>query len=194
MGSAAKSGASVPRGKAEKSALSTAFKKAWKPTISSRRMDEVVSKIVPNTQPNPRNSRNSAFARHFTAFRTRVGGPTVAVHEMCFAQVQHRHRVGRPALVRIPDSSCVTQVNSDGPSKDIRVTLQTADRLVKTNPLICFEPIEDSERLLGRYSLWTVPCKKKKTRASWEARCALIEDCDVFGAGDAQRCRRRHSS
>ena len=27
-----------------------------------------------------------------------------------------------------------------------------------------------------------------------EARCALMEDCDDFGAGDAQRCRRRHSS
>ena len=51
------------------------------------------------------------------------------------------------------------QVNSDGPLKDIRVTLQTADRLIKTNPLICFEPLEGFGTSLGRYSLWTVPCK-----------------------------------
>jgi hypothetical protein len=29
----------------------TAFKKAWRPPTPSRRMDEVVSKIVPDTQP-----------------------------------------------------------------------------------------------------------------------------------------------
>jgi hypothetical protein len=29
----------------------TALKKAWRPTTPSRRMDEVVSKIVPDTQP-----------------------------------------------------------------------------------------------------------------------------------------------
>src|SRR5690606_16791719 len=38
-------------GNAERSGLRTAFKKAWMPTTPSRRMDEVVSEIVPHTQP-----------------------------------------------------------------------------------------------------------------------------------------------
>lgn len=61
-------------GNAERPGLERAFKKAWRPTTSSGGMDEVVSKIVPNTQPiipsapatygNPRSTTVGRFSAH----------------------------------------------------------------------------------------------------------------------------------